>query len=104
MVQGLREGSFYRDLVGQTSAPERPTLPLSGSETAPPRAGQAVTASVLVADLHGFLPAAGSADPGRVLSTLSDYSAAVLPIVSRHGGTVDKLDGGQRTAVFGARP
>ena len=104
MVQGLREGSFYRDLVGQTSAPERPTLPLSGSETAPPRAGQAVTASMLVADLHGFLPASGSADPGRVLSTLSDYSAAVLPIVSRHGGTVEKLDGGTLTAVFGVTP
>ncbi len=104
MVRGLKEGSFYRDLVGQTSSPERPTMPLLADGAAPLRPGQAVIASVLVADLRGFLPSSGSLDPSRVLTTLSDYSAAALPIVGRHGGIVEKIDGGTLTAVFGVAP
>jgi len=104
MVQGLREGSFYRDLVGQATLPERPTLPMPGREAAFSQAGEALIASVLVADLRGFLPAKGAAAPSLVLSTLSDFSAAALPIISRHGGTVDRIDGGMLRAVFGASP
>jgi len=40
--------------------------------------------------------------PGELMATLADYQARLVPIIQRHGGTIDKFMGDGIMATFGA--
>jgi class 3 adenylate cyclase len=105
MVAGLREGAIYRDLLGRTVTPEvRDELRTAIDTGGLLLEGQTANASILFADLQGFTAMAETAEPEDVMRTLNDYFSGVVPIITRHGGVVNKFDGDAIMAFFGILP
>ncbi|MGO1119510.1 adenylate/guanylate cyclase domain-containing protein [Rhodovibrionaceae bacterium A322] len=59
-------------------------------------------AAILNLDLRGFTRLAESESPETVLAVLGDYQARCVPIIQRHGGSIDKFLGDGIMATFGA--
>jgi adenylate cyclase len=105
MVEGLREGSIYRDLLGRTVTPEvREKLRTAFADGGSLLKGQSAEATILFADFRSFTAHAESVDPEDVMQTLNDYFSGVVPIISVHGGVVNKFDGDSVMAFFGILP
>jgi adenylate cyclase len=105
MVEGLREGTIYRDLLGRTMTPEvRDQLRKSLVDGRGVFAGQESIATILCADLGGLALIAEDREPRDVLATLHEYYDALIPILGQHGGVVSKFDGESLTAFFGILP
>ena len=105
MVDGLREGAIYRDLLGRAVTPEvREQLRGSLAKGGLLLEGQTAKATILFADLRGFTTMAEEAEPEEVMRTLNEYFSGVVPIVARHGGVVNKFDGDAIMAFFGILP
>ena len=58
--------------------------------------------SILFCDVRDFTGFAAEADAKEVVARLNELFEAMVPIVSRHGGHVDKFVGDGLLAVFGA--
>ena len=58
--------------------------------------------TVLFSDIRGFTAMAESMDPENVVSTLNEHFSAMIDIVFKHNGTLDKIVGDQLMIVFGA--
>jgi|TARA_R110002072_G_scaffold12038_21_gene53068 adenylate cyclase len=59
-------------------------------------------AAILNLDLRGFTRLAESAPPETVLALLGAYQARCVPIIQKHGGSIDKFLGDGIMATFGA--
>jgi adenylate cyclase len=105
MVEGLREGLIYHDLLGRAVTPEvREELRRSLSDGARAASVQATRATVLVAGLRGVGTGRGAQDPAKAMASLSEYFAALVPLVAHHGGVVYRFDGEIAVALFGLLP
>ena len=105
MVDGLREGAVYRDLLGRAVTPEvREQLRGSLAKGGVLLEGQNAKATILFVDLRGFTSMAEEAEPEEVMRTLNEYFSGIVPIVARHGGVVNKFDGDAIMAFFGILP
>jgi adenylate cyclase len=105
MVAGLQEGSIYRDLLGRSVSPEvreqlRQTF-ISGNLKLE---GQEAVATVVFTDIRGFTTLSEKEDPATVFKWLNEYFGEMVPIVSNHGGVVNKFDGDAMLAFFGTLP
>ena len=58
--------------------------------------------TVLFSDIRGFTAMAERMDPESVVSTLNEHFSAMIDIVFKHNGTLDKIVGDQLMIVFGA--
>src|SRR3970282_293977 len=104
MCEGLREGLIYHDLLGRAVTPEvREELRRSLSDGARAASVQARRATVLVAGLRG-VGTGGGQDPAKAMASLSEYFAALVPLVPHHGGVVYRFDGEIAVALFGLLP
>lgn len=105
MVAGLQEGSIYRDLLGRTVSPEvREQLRQTFTSGNLRLEGQEAVATVLFTDIRGFTALSEKADPATVFQWLNEYFGHLVPIVSSHGGVVNKFDGDAMLAFFGTLP
>jgi adenylate cyclase len=105
MVAGLQEGSIYRDLLGRTVSPEvREQLRQTFTSGNLKLEGQQAVATVLYSDIRGFTTISEKADPAAVFQWLNEYFGMIVPIVSNHGGVVNKFDGDAMLAFFGTLP
>jgi adenylate cyclase len=70
---------------------------------APIRAGegQARDAAILTTDLRGFTRLSMTLPPNEVIALLVDYQRRLVPIVQKHGGSIDKFLGDGILATFG---
>ncbi len=68
------------------------------------RPGDAVTreAAVMMLDLRGFTSHAARLGPRGTMALLAEFHACVVPILQRHGGSIDKYLGDGIMATFGA--
>ncbi|MGH6893887.1 MAG: adenylate/guanylate cyclase domain-containing protein [Dongiaceae bacterium] len=64
--------------------------------------GEARDAAILNLDVRGFTRLASMARPQEVMSVLADYQRRMVPIIQRHGGSIDKFLGDGIMATFGA--
>jgi adenylate cyclase len=65
-------------------------------------AGESRDAAILNLDLRGFTQLAERHPPDDVMGLLADYQAEMVPIVRKHGGSIDKFLGDGIMATFGA--
>lgn len=99
MARGLEEREEMRVAFGTYMDKEVARLILSGQF---PEEGVEVDVSILFCDVRGFTAYAEKAAATDVIATLNRLFEAVVPIVDRHGGHVDKFIGDGLLAFFGA--
>lgn len=105
MIDDLREGSLYRDLLGRTVSPEiRDTLRDTLSAGNLRLAGQNAMASVMLADVQGFTTLSESEDPATVLEWLNELFGKLVPIITTYSGVVNEFSGDSLFAFFGILP
>lgn len=63
--------------------------------------GEIHPAAVLNLDLRGFTRLVGRHDSGEVMAVLNEYQARAVPIIQKHGGSIDKFLGDGIMANFG---
>ncbi len=71
---------------------------LEQKETPGPRAQEA---TVLFADIRGFTRLAEVIEPALLVQLINEFYEAMVPIVDKHGGIIDKFMGDSLMAVFG---
>lgn len=98
MTHGLAEREEIRAAFGTYM--DRSVVDLILSGQVPPE-GVEVTVSILFCDVRGFTSYAEQASAPEVIATLNEMFAAIVPVVERHGGHVDKFLGDGLLAVFG---
>ncbi len=64
--------------------------------------GKRAQITVLFADIRGFTTIAETLEPEQVSSILNHYFGAMVPIILKHNGIVDKFMGDALLAIFGA--
>jgi adenylate cyclase len=63
--------------------------------------GQQKPLTILFADIRGFTTASEKLPPETIITMLRTYFRYMIPIIRKHGGTVDKLIGDGIMAFFG---
>jgi adenylate cyclase len=99
MLEGLRERERIREAFGTYLDEEVAEYILSEGFD---EQGTELEVSVLFCDVKDFTRFAASAEAREVVRCLNDLFELVVPIISKHGGHVDKFVGDGLLAVFGA--
>jgi adenylate cyclase len=99
MAEGLRERERLRDLFGRQVGVD---VAREALERGVALGGQARRVSVLFADVIGSTSLAAREPPEQVVAMLNRFFAAVVDVVERHGGLVNKFEGDAALCVFGA--
>ena len=97
MVSGVRERERLQTLLGHHVGAEVAQLALEGDLGSEQR-----EASALFIDVIGSTAMAEELSPAEVVRRLNDVFAAVVQVVGREGGLVNKFDGDGALCVFGA--
>jgi adenylate cyclase len=64
--------------------------------------GEARQTAILTTDIRDFTQMATVVEPHELMKILADYQSRIVPIIQRHGGTIDKFMGDGIMATFGA--
>ena len=99
MVEGLRERERIREAFGTYLDRDVAEYILSEGFS---EEGVEIDVSLLFCDVRGFTAFAAAGTPKEVVAELNRLFAVIVPVVSRHGGHVDKFEGDGLLAVFGA--
>lgn len=105
MVEKLREGSMYADLLGRTVSPEvrdqlRSTLNSGNLHLE----GQEAMATVMIADVQGFTTLSERENPNTILNWLNELFGEIAPIINSYSGVVNEFAGDAIFAFFGVLP
>jgi adenylate cyclase len=63
--------------------------------------GRQATVTLLAADLRGFTAMSEQLTPREVMAQLNAYHGAMIDVIERHGGAIDKFIGDGTLVVFG---
>jgi adenylate cyclase len=101
LVRAAVDGAAARDLARffDPEIAER----IRGAE-APLKAGEgeAREAAILFLDIRGFTKLGTALAPAALMAVLTEYHARLVPLIQRHGGTIDKFLVDGILATFGA--
>jgi adenylate cyclase len=101
LVRAVTEGAAAQEL-SRFFAPEIAHQITASEQEVRAGEGQARNAAILFCDIRGFTVYAKTVSPAELMQALADYQARVVPVIQRHGGSIDKFMGDGIMATFGA--
>jgi class 3 adenylate cyclase len=105
MVDQLREGRTYRDLLGLTASPEVAEQLRRGIEGGQVHLDpQLATASILFCDIRDFTRMSENRKPEYVIRFLNEYMRGIVTTIREHNGVINKFVGDAALAFFGILP
>jgi adenylate cyclase len=100
MIAGLRQRERLRSTLSTYLDPAIAARLVDEGDGA--AGGKEAEASMLVLDVRGFSAFAAARSPREVVAALNGLYELAVPIISGHGGHVDKFVGDGLLAIFGA--
>lgn len=105
MVDELREGVIYRDLLGRSvSTPIREQLRQTFAAGELRLDGQEVMASILMSDIRDFTMLSEQVRPTILLTWLNEYFSELTPLIEQNQGVLNSFVGDSLLAFFGVLP
>ena len=101
LVAAVAEGTAARDL-SRFFSPEIAHQITTAEQEVMVGKGQMRHAAILMVDIRGFTRLASVISPDELIDLLAEYQARMVPIIQRHGGSIDKFLGDGIMATFGA--
>lgn len=101
LVRAVAEGAAAQEL-SRFFAPEIARQITASEQEVRAGEGKARDAAILFCDIRGFTVFTKSVTPAELMQALADYQARVVPVIQRHGGSIDKFMGDGIMATFGA--
>ena len=99
--RSVTEGQAAQDL-SRFFSPEIADQITASEEAVSAGSGQAREAAILFCDIRGFTSFSNTHQPNEVIAMLADYQHQIVPILQKHGGTIDKFMGDGIMVTFGA--
>jgi len=101
LVQAVTESTAARDLSKFFDRSVADQIRTSDHEV---KSGEGVRrdAAIMFTDIRGFTIAAAKMEASEVVCLLSEYQKKLVPIIQKHGGSIDKFMGDGIMASFGA--
>ena len=101
LVRAVAEGAAAQEL-SRFFAPEIASRIRGSDQEIAAGTGEAREAAIVNFDMRGFTRFAESHRPDQVMSLLGEYQRLIVPVIQKHGGSIDKFLGDGIMATFGA--
>lgn len=101
MIAGLKERDFVKDTFGKYMTKQVADEILKNPGMIAP-GGKKQEVTILFSDIRGFTTFAEGRPPDEVLSHLNEYMSAMVDVIIKYQGTVDKFIGDAIMAVYGS--
>jgi adenylate cyclase len=101
LIKAVTEGTAAHDL-SRFFSPEIAQQITAAEHEVTAGKGKTRNAAILMIDIRDFTRLAAVIKPDDLISILAEYQSRIVPIIQRHGGTIDKFLGDGIMATFGA--
>jgi len=101
LIQSVREAAATQSLSRFFDSTVAKEIAASG-EALTPGSGVARNAAIVSIDIRGFTPLTLTMTPGQLVSFITEYQSRMVPVITPHGGAIDKFLGDGLLVTFGA--
>ncbi len=101
LVRSVSEGLAAKEL-SRFFAPEIAAKITATDQGVAAGSGEMRQAAIVNLDMRGFTRMASQAEPSVVMGVLAEYQQRMVPLLQKHGGSIDKFMGDGIMATFGA--
>ena len=101
LVRSVSEGLAAKEL-SRFFSPEIAAKITTADHGIAAGSGEMRQAAIVNLDMRGFTRLASQAEPSVVMGVLAEYQQRMVPLIQKHGGSIDKFMGDGIMATFGA--